>query len=90
MAFINIRPSGSLSIKLHLQTYNLANRKLGVENTDSNDPELDKLLAELEKDGEESKPLVEKQIKKAKDELYDVGEKEIKDDDDETSEDYWS
>ncbi len=35
---------------------------------DSDDPELDKLLAELEKEGEESKPIIDKQIQKAKDE----------------------
>lgn len=36
--------------------------------TDSDDPELDKLLAELEKEGEEPKPIINKQIQKAKDE----------------------
>lgn len=35
---------------------------------DSSDPELDKLILELEKKGEESKPLLEKQIKKHQDE----------------------
>ncbi len=42
---------------------------------DSDDPELDKLLAELEKEGEEPKPIIEKQIKKNKEELNEFGEK---------------
>ncbi len=58
---------------------------------ETDDPELDKLLAELEKEGEASdKPIIYKQVQKAKDENYDVKDKEIKDDDDESSEDYWS
>ncbi len=58
---------------------------------ETDDPELDKLLAELEKEGEVSeKPIIDKQIQKAKDENHDVKDKEIKDDDDESGEDYWS
>ncbi len=36
--------------------------------TNSDDPNFDKLLAELEKKGEEPKPIIEKQIKKNRDE----------------------
>ncbi len=65
---------------------------------DSDDGEIDKLLAELENEPEESTIIVEKQIQKNIDENkskkqtndYDVGDKEIKDDDDESGEDYWS
>ncbi len=55
---------------------------------DSDDPEFDKLLAELEKEGEESAPIIVKQIQKAKDEkaqkqfdeYTDVGDDDIPDD----------
>jgi len=59
--------------------------------TETNDPELDKLISELEKEGEESKPIIDKQIKKAKQENndFDVGDKEPEENVDEHTEDYW-
>lgn len=39
-----------------------------MSNKDSNDPDFDKILAELEKEGEESNVIIEKQVEKNKDE----------------------
>ncbi len=55
---------------------------------DSNDLEMDKLLAELEKEGEESKPIIDKQIKKARDENIHY-EADVKDGEEPSDEDYF-
>ncbi len=101
--FITLYPTDSSVNKFkskHLTNHKCLN---GVSSTDSDDEKLDKMIHDLENDSEESsypnKPEVDKQIKKSLEELaqdkvdslrsHDVGDKEIKDDDDEKSEDYW-